>query len=95
MGVQGAPLALMEIQQSDEEEDEVLGAENEAGGEEEDAKEGDLRRSLRLERLGTTDDKVEDRAIHNARVRNLEIPKERRFEGGASWRLAAAVASLG
>lgn len=72
MGVQGAHLNLVELEM------DGLGAGQtemiEDAGTEED-KENDLRRSSRPERLGRVDDKVEDRAIYNAKVRNLELPK--------------------
>ncbi|XP_024312009.1 uncharacterized protein LOC106865459 isoform X2 [Brachypodium distachyon] len=72
MGVQGAPLNLVELEM------DGLGAGQtemiEDAGTEED-KENDLRRSSRLERLGRADDKVKDRAIYNAKVRNQELPK--------------------
>lgn len=71
--MQGAPLHLAKTEMLEELEYKHLEGESDLGIEEE--RENDLRRSSRLERLGRADDNVEDRAIHNAKVWNLEIPK--------------------
>ncbi|XP_014751930.1 uncharacterized protein LOC100826896 isoform X2 [Brachypodium distachyon] len=74
-GLQGLPLVLTEIDKEDDMGDQLANEVTSGGGLDRDDRDAALRRSSRLELQGRSDDKVEDRAIFNAKIKNLKIPK--------------------